>query len=315
MENEKHNSGALTNIPGKKEMNQSKNGLFLQTRKKKSTFLIYKLDSGVFDISIGEETQGQTRLICSFGDKWIGQKMSDLLNKNTQLTRMYFNDNMVNHVDSRNWSFKYLTLMVALDLCQNKSIEMVEAALHAAKSHGIRGIHDIDRIILVGKLSRHQLVREHFLEYLNRTKVAQKNPSPKEISRIKAQLHFNANIQHYSGNQCKKVIPIAIGIQCNQDQISVIIPAGSRIPCAFAKVFVAPNGNKTPLVFTVCQVDIGNMGTSSVVGEFVFTDISAKVSENDSIMVAMRIETDGVLEIKAKSFGTKVEQCYVFTFQ
>lgn len=190
-----------------------------------------------------------------------------------------------------------------------KSLDIVDKAIEDAREKGIRGKDQIDDVILVGGSTRtflvESMVQEHF-----KGKMLCKHINPDEAVAVGAAIQADilkardASGEAILKNQVNDVTPLNLGIECEDDEFSVIIPANQKIPCSFDEIYSSSIDFATKIQFRIFQGDFNKASKNVPLGEFIFKGIPPAPAGSEKIKVTMTINANGILEVKAVSMST-----------
>lgn len=185
----------------------------------------------------------------------------------------------------------------------NKSIEIIQRAIKDTKS--IKGLGDIDEIILVGGSTRIPLISEK-LEKLFNGKQIKSSIDPDEAVAYGAALQ--AAVLNDGGNKkiltIRDVAPHTLGISLIGDKFSTIIPKNHPIPCEITQLYETSVDNQIEARVQIHQGEDKIASNNEKLGEFILVGFPPRPKGEEQVHVNMKIDSNGVLTVTGVSVST-----------
>ncbi|XP_047983925.1 heat shock cognate 70 kDa protein-like [Salvia hispanica] len=185
-----------------------------------------------------------------------------------------------------------------------KCMGLVESCLIDAKMEK----SSVDEVVLVGGSSRIPKVQQ-MLEELFGGKEACKTINPDEAVAYGAAV-LAAKLSGEGSDKVKNVVlldvtPLSLGIQCNGDVMSVIIPRNTPIPTRRQRNdFSTAVDNQTSVPFRVYEGERSKAIDNNLLGEFSLEGIPAAPRGVAKFNVCFYIDENGILNVSAEHIGT-----------
>jgi molecular chaperone DnaK len=181
----------------------------------------------------------------------------------------------------------------------------------AAKKRGsdIKGIDDIDEVVLVGGMTRMPKVQEFVKNFFN--KEPHKGVNPDEVVAIGASIQGD---MLSAGKEGKKevllldVTPLTLGIETLGAVRTPIIPRNTTIPTRKSQVFTTAEDGQTAVTINVLQGERPMATDNRTLGRFDLMGIPPAPRGIPQINVTFDIDADGILHVSAKDKATGKEQ-------
>ncbi|KAL0225258.1 hypothetical protein RCL1_003170 [Eukaryota sp. TZLM3-RCL] len=95
------------------------------------------------------------------------------------------------------------------------------------------------------------------------------------------------------------VIPLSLGIESNDDDMSVIAPRFSRVPCKFTEGYQTRYDYQTTINIKILEGESPVASANHVLGQFTLRNLPSRPKGQAKIDVTMSINSDGILEVTA----------------
>ncbi len=166
---------------------------------------------------------------------------------------------------------------------------------------------DINEVVLVGGMIRMPAVQAKVKELFG--KEPHKGVNPDEVVAIGAAIQagqiggdINRDITIVD------VIPLSVGIETLGGVATKVIERNSRIPTSKSQVFSTAADNQTSVEINIVQGEREMAADNKSLGRFVLDGILSAPRGMPQIEVMFDIDTNGILNVKAKDKGTGKEQ-------
>lgn len=309
---------------------------------KEHKIAVYDLGGGTFDVSILELAEGVFEVLSTHGDThlggddfdqaiiaWILEEFKkdqgiDLSEDNIALQRLKEgaekakmelssqNETEINlpFITADNTGPKHLNLKLSrakletlvADLIE-KTVKPCEAALKdAGLSKG-----DVDEVVLVGGMTRMPAVQGKVKELFG--KEPHKGVNPDEVVAIGAAIQAGV----MAGDIDKDIVlvdvtPLSLGIETLGGVATKLIERNTKIPTNKSQIFSTAADNQPSVEVHVVQGEREMAADNKSLGRFILDGIAPAPRGVPQIEVSFDIDTNGILNVKAKDKGTGKEQ-------
>lgn len=164
----------------------------------------------------------------------------------------------------------------------------------------------VQDIVMVGGQSRMPMVQRAVQDFFKKPPV--KGVHPDEAVALGAAIQAGV-----LESQDKKVLllditPMTLGIKSAGDMFTAMIPKATKIPVSVSHIFTTTQDNQSRVKITVLQGDNKRAFQNVLLGEFILEGIRSAPRLEPKIQVSFRIDTDGILNVKAVDLDTKQTQ-------
>jgi molecular chaperone DnaK len=104
------------------------------------------------------------------------------------------------------------------------------------------------------------------------------------------------------------VTPATMGIATAGGYCEKLIEKNAPIPIERTKVFTTARDQQVKVVIDVCRGEARRFGENEPLGQLILDHLAAKPRGNVKIEVTFRIDTDGILHVRAKDVDTGLAQ-------
>ena len=317
-------------------------------RKKNEKVAVYDLGGGTFDISIldiGEErvyevksTNGNTflggddfdqRIILWLVDTFKKENGIDLKNDLMALQRLKESAEKAKCELSSSLETEINLPFITADASGPKhlSVKLTRAKLEQLTEDLIESTvepcrkaledaklkaEDIDEVILVGGQTRMPKVQETVERIFG--KVANKGVNPDEVVAMGAAIQAGI----LSGEVKKDILlldvtPLSLGIETLGGVCTRLIDRNTTIPTSKSQIFSTAADNQSAVDINILQGERPMAKDNTSLGRFQLTGIPSAPRGMPQIEVTFDIDTNGILNVKAKDLGTQKEQKITIT--
>lgn len=171
--------------------------------------------------------------------------------------------------------------------------------------------HQIDNLVLSGGSSRIPLVREILSEQFGFTLEKQVNPEES--------VSLGAAFQGYLISSGQKTVEIqdvvshSLGVEIDDGSFVPIITKNSALPSIRFKTFTTVADNQRSVEIKILEGENRRASDNSHYGRFLLSGIRQGRRGDPRIKVAFKVDSDGLLHVKAKDLDTGIRQNIIFT--
>ena len=164
----------------------------------------------------------------------------------------------------------------------------------------------IDKVLLVGGMTRMPAVRERVSKIFGKEGDASLNPD--EVVAIGASVQAGILTGEVSDVLLLDVTPLSIGIETKGGVFTKIIERNTTIPTKKSKVFTTAEDNQSFVSVHVLQGERELVEFNKSLAKFELTDIPPAPRGVPQIEVTFSIDSNGIVDVKAQDLGTGREQ-------
>ncbi len=163
----------------------------------------------------------------------------------------------------------------------------------------------IDKVLLVGGMSRLFLVQEAVEHYFQRPVVLGHNPHEVVALGAALQAHnLTGDLGDAPGALLLDVTPRSLGIATVGGFVETLIPRNSSIPTEAAKFFYTANDNQTEVRVAVYQGESRKASLNEQLGEFTMDGLREANRGQVKVEISFEIDADGIVHVIAREPDT-----------
>jgi molecular chaperone HscA len=284
---------------------------------KEGVYLIYDLGGGTFDVSVLRLQKGVFQVLAVRGDMALGgDDLDDSLFK-------FFQPKVKKEVlkeeglllarqikESLTTSFiwekavKGTIIKITRDILNQLIQPFVERSLnlcHQALRDAEVTKQDVEAVVLVGGTTRIPYLQEQVEKFFEKKPLYYLNPD--EVVALGAALHAKA-LKTGKGKLLLDVTPFSLGIETLGENVEILIPRNSPLPCSVSQSFTTSCDGQTKIKIHVVQGDRPTIKECQSLATFVLMEIPPLPAGQIHLKVTFTLDADGILSVSAEESHT-----------
>ena len=180
----------------------------------------------------------------------------------------------------------------------NKMDSPIEKALRDGKMQK----NDVDKVILVGGMTRMPMVRNHIRDFFKKEPFYGVNPNT--AIAIGAAIQGGILQGDVKDVLLLDVLPLTLGIETQGGVRTPLIDRNSTIPCSASEIFTPTDKKSTGVNVHIIQGEREFAEDNASLGYITIDDLNPDSAEEQRIEVTFLIDADGILHVSAKNLET-----------
>lgn len=168
---------------------------------------------------------------------------------------------------------------------------------------------EIQEVVMVGGSTRTPIIKALAKKIFGREPNTSVNPD--EVVALGAAVQGAILSGEKKGMVLVDVTPLSLGIETEDDEMDILIPRNTPIPCVTKEIYTTTEDEQTEVDVYVFQGESPNVRKNRLLGQFVLSDIEAAEAGDPQIEVRFNIDANGILQVSAKNLATGSEQSII----
>jgi len=206
-------------------------------------------------------------------------------------------------------SFQYTLTRQKFESLLDPYLKRIEACCKQALIDANMPSTDINEVVLVGGSTRTPVIKNLAKKLFS--KEPNTSVDPDEVVALGAAIQGAILSGEKKGMVLVDVTPLSLGIETEDDEMDVLIPRNSPIPCTTKEIYTTTEDEQEEVDVYVFQGESRNVKKNRLLGQFVLSGIEPSMAGDPQIEVRFHIDTDGILQVSAKNLATGSEQTIV----
>ncbi len=170
---------------------------------------------------------------------------------------------------------------------------------------------DIDNLVLSGGASRTPLVRETLNSRFGFS--LEKQVNPEESVTLGAAFQGFLISNGHKAIEIQDVVSHSLGVEIDDGSFIPIIIKNSSVPSVRFQTFTTVADNQSSVEIKILEGENRSASENSPYGRFLLSGIRKGRKGDPRIKVAFKVDSDGLLHVKAKDLDTGIRQNIIFT--
>jgi len=283
---------------------------------------IYDFGGGTFDISILQITDGVFEVLSTHGDTYLGG--DDIDNAIIEFWMDKYGIAEIAVMDNKEFSqaIRLTAEKAKKDLSENEKFSeslggvqfeldrtelntllkpIVERTLHSVKQalkDADLSVEQLDELVLVGGTTRIPYIKKTLSNFFN--KKVNDSLDPDEVVSLGAAVQADVLAGKNKRILLLDVTPLSMGIETVGGLMDVIVPRNSTIPSKVGRKYTTSIDGQKNLKVAIYQGERDLVKDNRKLGEFILKNIPPMAAGIPKIEVHFIIDSDGILQVRAK---------------
>ena len=206
-------------------------------------------------------------------------------------------------------NFQYTLTRQKLESLLGPYLKRIEVCCKQALQDAKLSPSEINEVVMVGGSTRTPIIKSIAKKIFTREPNTSVNPD--EVVALGAAIQGAILSGEKKGMVLVDVTPLSLGIETEDDEMDILIPRNSPIPCTTKEIYTTTEDEQAEVDVYVFQGESRNVRKNRLLGQFVLSDIEPALAGDPQIEVRFHIDTDGILQVSAKNLATGSEQSIV----
>lgn len=296
-------------------------------REKSSLVAVYDLGGGTFDLTILRIEDGIFDVLATRGDTYLGGDDFDMavvsfwsgkygfpvpdrpaernsLRLEAEKIRIALNNS---DSASTHWNGRILELnRYEFESCSSDLVDKTLDCCKLALADSGLSSQDLDEVILVGGSTRMYLIQDAVQKYFGKKGHIELDPD--EAVALGAAIQADILSGRRKDMLLLDVNPLSLGIETMGGIMDVVIPRNSKLPAHQARNYTTHKDGQTQLKISVYQGERDLVEHNRKLGEFILKNIPPMPAGLPKIEVSFKVDSDGILHVKAKELRSGTVQ-------
>lgn len=160
----------------------------------------------------------------------------------------------------------------------------------------------INRVVLVGGMTRMSIVREAIKEYFGKEPSCDINPNTAVA--MGAAILGGVLAGNIKNALLLDVTSLSFGVEMKDGEVSPLIKRNSTIPTSVTETFTTTDKNSTNIKIHIVQGENSKACDNESVGYITIDDLNPNLKEDQKIEVTFLVDSDGILKVSAENKST-----------
>ena len=309
------------------------------------TILVWNLGGGTFDVSILELGEGIFKVRAVSGDSWLGgddwdsRLLQHLMAEYSRALGAEFPNDAVARYRLRELAeqakrelssvpvtrvrlplgageARYLELEVSREQLESATSDLLERMVtptHQALADAGLSPRELDRVILVGGMTRMHAVRDLARSLFG--KEPYRYIDPDEVVAVGAAIQAGMLLGVIEKAVLLDVLPLSLGVETQGGLMARIVPRNTPLPATGSRIFTTAADYQTSMEVHVLQGERELAGENVSLGRFQLNGMPPAIRSVPKVEVAFDVDMDGIVQVLAQELlsGTEVKVKVVST--